>query len=48
MLNAITSYQDFTKIIEKYAESLQKQIIISRKNYAQIVIRSLQYIKYLN
>ncbi len=37
------NYEYFTKLVEKYAESLKKQIIVSRKNYFQLIITSFKY-----
>lgn len=42
-LSSIQNYEDFSKIIEKYAESLRSQIIISRKNFAELIIKSFKY-----
>lgn len=42
MLKSVNNYEDFIKLIEKYTQSLKNQIIISRKNYAELVINSLK------
>lgn len=43
MLKSVNSYEDYVKLIENYSQSLKNQIIISRKNYAELVINSLRY-----
>lgn len=43
MLKLVNNCEDYTNLIKKYSESLKNQIIISRKNYADLVINSLKY-----
>ncbi len=43
MFKSANNYEVYTKLVEKYSHSLKNQIIVSRKNYAELVISSQKY-----